>query len=471
MTSDQTPNPDSTSTPQNTQPEDPKTVEAKVVESTTESPKAASTPKATKTPKKTPPKATASSQSEPDAMDQAKAVAAELWRQAKPVLQKVGTQALILGNRGTDFLLDKAFPTAKDKVIEVLPADFKSQAQEKIDPVKDKVVPIWQKVWPWLKKTVGPLWAKVINFFRGKLPQDLSSQLSDRFLNILFVTAIYLVWSFFSGLTHPSQAKTPPTSDLTFPEVKNKPSMTAPERVKVNPSAAKPPQASTPPITPKPAAAPTPKIEPKPVVTPPKPSASEENKAITPKASQPASTANTAPAPTAIKETPKAAPKPIEPIKKVEPVKKPEPITTTPTPPEPKTTAPVKPVQPVKPIETGPDLVAIKSDLVDSVERVVENASAMIGNVNVEQKQLKVELSDRWYQLTEEKQAKLAQSLYSKSQRLDYERLDIRDASGNRIARSPYVGNDMIILKRSQPTSPSASSTPTKTAPRPTPAT
>ncbi len=437
MTPDHNPDTDSNAaqpTPETPQPSEPQTVEAEVVEesrATPDTPKASAAAKEpamakVSSPKSAPKSAPATQGS--SATNQAKAVAAEMWRQAKPILQKVGTQALLLGNRATDFLLDKAFPTAKEKLIQILPENFKTQAQEKIDPVKEKVVPIWQKVWPWVKKTLGPLWAKAIAFIRSKLPQDLSGQLSDRFLNILLVTTIYLVWSFFSGLTHPSQAKQP-ESDLKFPEVKNKPSMTAPERPKTRPEPS-PPKATAPTVTPTPKATPTPKVTP---AVPPKP--------------KPPATVTPKPEPS----QPEAAKKPEPIVPKAAPIA-PKPAETKPV--EPK--APITPAQPVKP--AGPDLVALKADFVDSIDRVVEDAAAMIGKVSVKTDQAKLELSDRWYQLSEQDQTKLADNLFSKSKKLDYERLDIRDAKGKQIARSPYVGDNIIILKRSAPSAQSSDS-------------
>jgi hypothetical protein len=389
----------------------------------------------------------------PTAMDQAQAVAAELWKQAKPVLVKVGTQALLLGNRASDYLLDKGFPLAKEKFIQVLPTDFKTQTQAKIDPVKAKVVPIWQKVWPGIQKTVGPLWARLIALIRAKLPADLSKQLSDRFLNILVVTTFYLVWSFFSGSTHPSQAKTP-NSDLTFPEVKNRPSAQPPEKPTLRPTA-------SPSVAPKITSVPAPKAvtpAPKVAVTPPPPAAPimapspqppvvsqpkvEAPKPVSPKPVTP---------PQAVTPEP-PAPKPLETVKKPEPVT-PKPVEKMPVAPK----APIAPVQPIKPVKTGPDLVALKAGLGDAADRVVEDAAALINKVSVNHEQLQVQLGDRWYDLSEKEQTKLAEGLFSQSKKTAYNRLDIRDANNERIARSPYIGDNMIILKRSSSTDTSGS--------------
>ena len=61
-----------------------------------------------------------------------------------------------------------------------------------------------------------------------------------------------------------------------------------------------------------------------------------------------------------------------------------------------------------------------------------------------------VQLSDRWYQLSADDQTDLAEAMLSKSEKLDQGRLEIRDSKNELVARSPYVGDEMIILKRSQ---------------------
>ncbi|MEM9137260.1 MAG: hypothetical protein AAGB01_07920, partial [Cyanobacteria bacterium P01_F01_bin.42] len=195
MTPEQTSTPDPNAVPEESQAETEESVstEAQTVEASTQENTASAKPEVSET------KKTESEKTEPENADSDKAksatevvepipvsrleslqsnevvrhltaVGAELWRQAKPVLQVVGTQALIFGNRTTDFLLDKAFPFAKEKFIQVLPQDFKVRAQEKIDPVTEKVVPVWKAVWPWIQKIFGPLWTWAIAFVRGKLP-------------------------------------------------------------------------------------------------------------------------------------------------------------------------------------------------------------------------------------------------------------------------------------------------------------
>lgn len=359
----------------------------------------------------------ATSQSEgPTAMDQAKEVARVMWEQAKPILQKVGTQALILGNRFTDFFLDKAVPTTTEKFIQVLPTDFKTSVKEKVDPVQSKVMPIWQTVKPQIAKILGPLWAKLLAALRQRLPEDLSGQLSDRFLNVAIVTTLVVIWWFFSSLTSPGQAKKP-ESNLTFPEVKNKPALTSP-----SPTMA--PKAPTP-LRPTPIPAPSASTAPRPL---PKPA---------PSAIAPTAPVKPLPSP-AVSPAPKPLPKPVPKAKTVpvqpEAAPKPAPIAV-----------PVK-----EPIKTGPDLIALKAQMVQVSDRVLADGAAMVEKVSVDESggRFVVQVSDRWYQLTNDEQTDFAQAMLSKAEKLDQGRLEVRDSKNERLARSPYIGDKMIILKR-----------------------
>ena len=137
------------------------------------------------------------------------------------------------------------------------------------------------------------------------------------------------------------------------------------------------------------------------------------------------------PAPKA--EAPKPAPvKPAEPPKAVE---APKPVAPPPAP------------QPV-----GPDLVALKADMVKVGDRVLGEDTKIIDKVSVEKSQDRfvVQLSDRWYKLTADEQDDLAKAMLSKAEKIDEGRLEVRDANNQRVARSPYIGDEMIILKRSQ---------------------
>lgn len=59
-----------------------------------------------------------------------------------------------------------------------------------------------------------------------------------------------------------------------------------------------------------------------------------------------------------------------------------------------------------------------------------------------------VQLTDAWYQLDASQQDRLMTELLGRSHQLNFKKLMIADASQHLIARSPLVGNEMVILKR-----------------------
>lgn len=62
---------------------------------------------------------------------------------------------------------------------------------------------------------------------------------------------------------------------------------------------------------------------------------------------------------------------------------------------------------------------------------------------------LQVTVSNRWYELTEKRQNKLANKMFNQAQELDFRTLEIIDIAENLVARSPVVGSQMIILRSS----------------------
>lgn len=67
---------------------------------------------------------------------------------------------------------------------------------------------------------------------------------------------------------------------------------------------------------------------------------------------------------------------------------------------------------------------------------------------NFEGSLLAVKVSDGWYDLTQPQQDKLAAELLRQSQQLDFSKLEMKDSQNTVLARSPVVGDNMVILKR-----------------------
>lgn len=61
---------------------------------------------------------------------------------------------------------------------------------------------------------------------------------------------------------------------------------------------------------------------------------------------------------------------------------------------------------------------------------------------------LSVKVSDEWYTLSEPQQDQLATQMLQQAQLLDFSKLEIINSQGKRIARSPVIGSEMIILER-----------------------
>jgi hypothetical protein len=59
-----------------------------------------------------------------------------------------------------------------------------------------------------------------------------------------------------------------------------------------------------------------------------------------------------------------------------------------------------------------------------------------------------VKISDIWYNLEKSQQDKLAAEILQRSQELNFIHLEIVDYQKKIIARSPVVGNEMIIFNR-----------------------
>jgi hypothetical protein len=62
---------------------------------------------------------------------------------------------------------------------------------------------------------------------------------------------------------------------------------------------------------------------------------------------------------------------------------------------------------------------------------------------------LMVQVADDWYELAAAQQDGLANDLFKRSLKLKFEQLELVDATGKSLARSPVVGSKMVVLRRS----------------------
>ncbi|MBD2270604.1 procyclic acidic repetitive family protein [Anabaena sp. FACHB-1391] len=154
------------------------------------------------------------------------------------------------------------------------------------------------------------------------------------------------------------------------------------------------------------------------------------------------------------KPTPVIEPKP-KPTPVIEPKPKPTPIIE----PKPKPTPIIEPKPKPTPIrELTPEeslLVAIEnqfSEISVSVKNtkdkniVSQLIKPIVGNFRTSDLTLKI--SDVWYSLENSQQDKLAADILQRSQEINFTHLKIVDSQEKIIARSPVVGNEMIIFQR-----------------------
>ncbi|MGB3419248.1 MAG: hypothetical protein WBA52_02215 [Dolichospermum sp.] len=153
----------------------------------------------------------------------------------------------------------------------------------------------------------------------------------------------------------------------------------------------------------------------------------------------------------------------IEPETKPTPVIEPEPTPTPVIEPEPKPTPVIEPAPtPTPVIELTPEeslLVAIENQF-SEISVSVKNTKDKNKDENIVSQLIKplvanfrtgdltLKISDIWYSLEKSQQDKLAADILQRSQELNFTHLKIVDSQEKMIARSPVVGNEMIIFQR-----------------------
>jgi len=160
------------------------------------------------------------------------------------------------------------------------------------------------------------------------------------------------------------------------------------------------------------------------------------------------------PQPAVVANVPDSSPAPT-------PTINPPPELTAPTAPEPIEVAP-SPVEVIPSPEPKPELspappvqLTPEQNLIASIQNQVAGisdryADGLIQSIqaNFEGSSLTVKVGDDWYNLKQSQQDKLAEKMLERSRELDFTHLEITDPQGKILARSPVVGNEMVILKR-----------------------
>jgi hypothetical protein len=201
------------------------------------------------------------------ALGQVSKAAKTFWKSAQPVLKEKSIQALRAANRFSEHFLDQTWPKLSGQAIAAIPADAKAKVEAqkaKVQPTLNKLQPLWEKaIVPVWQKAVVPIWMKGIALLRARLPEPLPQELTDRFLTIAVISALVILYWFFSSLTggKPAAAKQPTFAKPTSAPIVTRRPVTVPAqpRPKSAPTIATKPIAPTiaPPVSSKPMARPS----------------------------------------------------------------------------------------------------------------------------------------------------------------------------------------------------------------------
>ncbi len=92
-------------------------------------------------------------------------------------------------------------------------------------------------------------------------------------------------------------------------------------------------------------------------------------------------------------------------------------------------------------------IAAIQKEVIDLTNQYSEELIARI-EANFVGSRLIVTMGEQWYDLPTKEQDNLANTILKRAQNLDFRKLEMLDYQGTLIARSPVVGNQIIILQR-----------------------
>jgi len=141
------------------------------------------------------------------------------------------------------------------------------------------------------------------------------------------------------------------------------------------------------------------------------------------------------------------------------PPSEPVPTANLTTPPELTAPAAPQPIEEVPPpsvstpaptLELTPEqnlIASIQTQVAEITEQYANGLIQLI-QANFQNSSLIIKVGDDWYNFKQPQQDKLAAQMLERSKELDFSHLEITDSQGTLLARSPVVGNDMVILKR-----------------------
>ncbi len=111
--------------------------------------------------------------------------------------------------------------------------------------------------------------------------------------------------------------------------------------------------------------------------------------------------------------------------------------------------------QPIKNVPPSQPKLTPEQSLIAAIQKEVteltnQYSEGLIGKIeaNFLRSRLIVTIGEQWYSLSNQEQDNLATNILERARSLDFRKLELVDTTGELIARSPVVGNDVIILQR-----------------------
>lgn len=110
--------------------------------------------------------------------------------------------------------------------------------------------------------------------------------------------------------------------------------------------------------------------------------------------------------------------------------------------------APAPVALPETSLTPDPERIAALQEQVTAVTEQYSSGLIQSVQATFQRGRLTVKLGDGWYRLGAPQQDQLAAELWQRSQKLGFGKLELVDLEGHRLARTPVVGEEMIILQR-----------------------
>jgi hypothetical protein len=338
-------------------------------------------------------------------------IAVSLWVSIRPTIAQALKATIGLLQSATD-QLDRQIQTDKKPV---KPLNFA--------PIQKAASTFWTKT--------QPLWAKLMGLIRSRLPADVTGKLTDRALSGIVAGFALLLLSVTTHLPSGNAAPKPKVVAVQ-PAVTVRP--TVPSRpiaeqfpADTQGSQTDFPQSLTAPGTTPASPAAAPIVQPVPIV-PTTPIVQADD-----------------PTPTerqGVGVSPALAARPLAPTTSIDqPIAPTQPTDLT-TPIEQPTQAIAKPAPPAK--------LTRNQKLLAKLQAATPDRPNLLQTINPNQTQhnLQITLSPIWADLPVTEQDTLAQTLFTQAQTLRFATLELLNSAGDVLARSPVVGDEMVVLVR-----------------------